>query len=111
MEMATPCYHISTYADITPLKTDDTLNLYEEGINYKVKITKKYPLFRDKLRLSRKEIEILKMISDGYVSKQIADKLSISFHTVNTHRRNMLKKTHSVTSSELVSYARDFGII
>jgi len=110
-----PLLSLSNIVDITHMKQDDTLNLYvgryEDGINYKVKIAKKYPLFRDKLKLSRKETEILKMISDGLVSKQIADKLNISFHTVNTHRRNMLKKTHSVTSSELVSYAQEFGII
>jgi DNA-binding NarL/FixJ family response regulator len=51
------------------------------------------------------------MISDGYLSKQIADKLHISFHTVNTHRQHMLEKNHTSTSCEMVCYAREYGII
>ena len=110
-----PLISLGTLTDITALKKDDTLNLYigkyEDGINYTVKITKKYPLLRDIVKLSRREIEILKMISDGYLSKQIADKLHISFHTVNTHRQHMLEKTNTLTTSELVSYALERGVI
>ncbi|MGF1639072.1 MAG: response regulator transcription factor [Cyclobacteriaceae bacterium] len=52
-----------------------------------------------------------KLISDGFVSKQIAEKLHISFNTVNTHRQNMLTKTNTSNSSELVNYTRQCGII
>jgi len=39
-----------------------------------------------------REAEILKMISQGFNSFQIADSLFISHHTVRTHRKNILRK-------------------
>jgi len=110
-----PLLSINTFTDITSIKKDDTIDLsigrYEEGNDYRVKVAKKYPLLKDVARLSRREVEILKMISDGYLSKQIADKLHISFHTVNTHRQHMLEKTNTCTSGQMVNYAREHGII
>lgn len=55
--------------------------------------------------LSKREVEILKWIVEGYSSKQIADKLFLSTSTVNTHRQNMLRKTNSQNSAELLRYA------
>lgn len=46
----------------------------------------------EKPNISQREAEILKMISQGLNSQQIADGLFISRHTVNTHRKNILKK-------------------
>ena len=110
-----PLLSSSVGKDITALKTDNTMNLwvgrYEDGINYKMAFSKKYPLHLPSIKLSRKEVEILKMIGDGLLSKQIAEKLHISFHTVNTHRRNMLEKTNTSTSGGLVSYAQEHGFI
>lgn len=56
--------------------------------------------------LSDREIEILKLVADGFSSKQVADKLFLSELTVNTHRRNMLKKTNQPNVAALVSYAK-----
>ncbi len=56
--------------------------------------------------LSGREIEILKLVADGFSSKQVADKLFLSELTVNTHRRNMLKKTNQPNVAALVSYAK-----
>ncbi len=50
-----------------------------------------------------RELEVLRLIKDGYKNKQIADQLSISEHTVNFHIRNLVQKlgardrTHAVT--------------
>ncbi len=43
--------------------------------------------------LTKRELEIVKLISEGFSSKCIAEKLFISFHTVNTHRQKMIEKT------------------
>lgn len=56
--------------------------------------------------LSDREIEILKLVAEGFSSKQVADKLFLSELTVNTHRRNMLKKTNQPNVAALVSYAK-----
>jgi DNA-binding CsgD family transcriptional regulator len=42
--------------------------------------------------LTRREIEILKLICDGYSSKDISEKLFISINTVETHRKKILLK-------------------
>ncbi len=55
--------------------------------------------------LSAREIEILKWAVEGFSSKQVADKLHLSFNTVNTHRRNMLRKTNCQNALELLRYA------
>jgi len=60
---------------------------------------------------SSREIEIIKLIAVGEGSEQIADKLSISVNTVNTHRRNILKKTKSSTTHELIVELQENGIL
>lgn len=41
---------------------------------------------------SKRELEVLRLLSQGYLSKEISEKLFISAHTVNQHRKNILKK-------------------
>lgn len=61
--------------------------------------------------LSKRELQILRLLNRSYSSKDIAKKLSISVHTVETHRRNMLEKTNIKDSSKLVSFAVAAGLI
>ncbi len=62
-------------------------------------------------RLSSREKEVLKLIIDGYTSKQIAEKLLISKSTVDTHRRNIQDKTGTKTPAELAAYAVTMGLL
>lgn len=55
--------------------------------------------------LSRRELEIVGLLAQGYNSKYIADKLCISFHTVNTHRQNMIHKTNTKNTAGLLQFA------
>jgi DNA-binding CsgD family transcriptional regulator len=55
--------------------------------------------------LSKREVEVLKWICDGLSSKQIADKMFLSIHTVNNHRKHMLEKTNCRNAAELLHYA------
>lgn len=48
----------------------------------------------EQISLSKRELEIVGLLAQGQSSKHIADQLSISFHTVNTHRQNMIEKTN-----------------
>lgn len=52
--------------------------------------------------ITPKEKEILQLISEGFSSKQIAERLSISFYTVQTHRKNMLAKMGVKNTPELI---------
>ena len=53
--------------------------------------------------LTSREIEILKLVSDGLPYKLIASQLSISEYTVNTHVKNMFTKVDATNKMELVS--------
>lgn len=61
----------------------------------------------DYLELTPREKEILLMVCDEYNSPQIAEKLGISVHTAETHRRNLLSKTGCKNSVGLVKYAME----
>lgn len=54
------------------------------------------------LKLTERELEIIKLISIGLTSQQIADQLFISPRTVDTHRANLMKKAGVKNSIELV---------
>ena len=55
-------------------------------------------------KLSRREITILQLVAMGNTSEQIGGLLSISKATVQTHRRNMLKKTGFNNTQQLVGW-------
>lgn len=61
--------------------------------------------------LSDRELEIIKLIAESYTTKEIAQKVHLSFHTVSTHRKNIFKKLKIRTSSELIIYAIKRGIV
>lgn len=55
--------------------------------------------------ISAREIEVLQLISLGFSNKEIADKLFISRLTVETHRRNMVKRMGFKNAYQLVVWA------
>lgn len=68
--------------------------------------------FQDETRLfSDREREILKLIANEYSSKQIAEKLFISERTVETHRRNMMKKAGTNTTIGLMKFGYENNLV
>ncbi len=61
--------------------------------------------------LSRREIEVVQLTASGLNARQIAEKLSLSHHTVYTHRKNVMKKLALGSVSELTLYAVKSGLI
>lgn len=61
--------------------------------------------------LTRREMEILKLICDGFSSKDISEKLFISINTVETHRKRILLKLNAKNSVGIVKYALENHII
>lgn len=55
--------------------------------------------------LSKREVEILKLIAEGKSSKEISELLFVSIKTVGTHRKNVLDKLGLNTTADLVKYA------
>ncbi|QNJ98074.1 response regulator [Constantimarinum furrinae] len=60
--------------------------------------------------LSRREKEILELILEEYTTQEIAEKLFISFGTVETHRRNMLIKTGARNTAGLVRISLEYEL-
>ena len=61
--------------------------------------------------LTVREVQIVKLITMGKSSREIATHLHLSHHTINTHRKNVLKKLNLKSTSELILYAVKSGII
>jgi DNA-binding CsgD family transcriptional regulator len=62
-------------------------------------------------KLTKRELQILKMIGEGMLSKEISDKLSISIYTVNGHRQNILQKLNVDNAVEAINSARKLGML
>lgn len=62
-------------------------------------------------QLTNREIEVLKLIVQGRLNKEIADKLNISLNTVLSHRKNIIAKTGIKTVSGLTFYSISNGYV
>ncbi len=82
---------------------------------------KEYWLGRDSVResihehnqplLTRREIEVLKLIAEGLTNQEIADKLFVSASTVDSHRKNLISKLQVKNTAALVRTALENKII
>ena len=61
--------------------------------------------------LTKREAEILRLIQKGLLSKEIADRLCVSIHTVNIHRQNLLRKLGVQNSIEAIRIGYETGIL
>ena len=80
----------------------------EEEVSKTVKIYEKSELLEE---LTKREIEILKLIAKGHTNVEIAEMLFISHRTVDTHRTNMLNKLNVNNVAGLVRFAFENGVI
>ena len=62
-------------------------------------------------QLTKREKEILILIRQGFLSKEIAYKLNLSIYTVNNHRKNILAKLNVDNVIEAINRAESFGIL
>ena len=76
-----------------------TNNEYAEGF-----------LLEQQQGLTEREIDVLKLIVQENTTSEIAEKLFISVHTVETHRKNLIKKVKVKNVAGLVKYALQNGI-
>lgn len=61
--------------------------------------------------LTDREIEVMSLIVQGYINKEIADKLNIGFATVVTHRKNIMDKLGVKSVSAMTIYAVMHGYV
>jgi len=60
--------------------------------------------------LSERELQIVKLIKEGFSSKEISSQLNISLKTVEVHRHNILKKLNLKNSAALVNYINTYAV-
>jgi DNA-binding NarL/FixJ family response regulator len=61
--------------------------------------------------LSLRETEIIKLTAKGWTAKTIAGHLFLSTHTIYTHKKNIMKKLKINSSSEMIVYAIQNGLV
>ena len=66
--------------------------------------------FMKKHQLTKREVEIIRLVCQELNSKEIAEKLFIAEFTVNTHRRNILSKLGMKNTPALINFAKQNGI-
>jgi DNA-binding CsgD family transcriptional regulator len=60
---------------------------------------------------TKREFDIIKLLAKGLTSRQISDKLFLSPNTINTHRRNILKKSDKDNMQQLIHELQENGLI
>jgi len=61
--------------------------------------------------ISERELEVLKLIAEGYTNIEIADKIFLSKRTVEGHRQNLIEKAGVKNTAHLVKFAFEHGIL
>ncbi|MFP4041518.1 MAG: response regulator transcription factor, partial [Bacteroidales bacterium] len=88
--------HFDTYKHDSPEKLLN--NIYEKKV------------FQNHFLITEREFEILHLIFHGLTSEQIAKRLSISKRTVETHRYNILEKTQTKNTIELIKLVYKYNL-
>lgn len=94
----------------------ELLNRFHAVIDIREKRSQIATILKDEVRrvkdiddenyeLSEREREVLILVAQGLSSKEIADKLNISIHTVNSHRKNITRKTDIKSVAGLAVFA------
>lgn len=60
--------------------------------------------FSLRYKISERELQIIKLITEGFTTEEIAGKLELSYHTVKTYRKNILAKLQLSNSAELTNF-------
>ncbi len=61
--------------------------------------------------LTRREEEVLQCIAEGLTNKEIAEKLIVSQHTIDSHRKNLLMKFEAQNTAALIASAAKLGLV
>jgi DNA-binding CsgD family transcriptional regulator len=108
-----PFLFLSYVYDVTYLKKHMTCNLIittpEESKWWNFNFHKNF--LEPVQPLSKQEKKILSLLSEGKGSKEIAEELFISPHTVDTHRRHLLEKTNCNDTTGMITYLKLVGLL
>ena len=110
-----PQFGFKWISDISDFKKDEAIDMViakkDENGMYKKIFSQTFAGDKRVFNISEREIEVLALIGKGKSSKEIADVLCISEHTVSNHRKNMLRKLEVKSTGEIIKKAIAYGII
>jgi two-component system response regulator TtrR len=86
-----------------PIDADELVRRVLGMLRDRAQLAVRHPLGR----LTQRELEVVTLISRGLSNNEIADQLSISFRTVEVHRRNAMRKTGTSNNVELTRFLRE----
>jgi two-component system nitrate/nitrite response regulator NarL len=109
-------YLLKNAANEELLRALDTINhdTFYVTRQLKEELAKKklfHDTFTQRMKLTRREVEIIRLLSLGMTSEQASVELSISPHTIDTHRKNIFRKLEINNLAALVRFAYDNKII
>ena len=61
--------------------------------------------------ITRREKEVLSLIAQGYTTSQIADKLFVSSHTIESHRKNVMEKFNTSSMSLVIKLSTEYKLL
>jgi DNA-binding CsgD family transcriptional regulator len=105
---------LGVHSDITYLKQEGKPVLSFVGMDGEpsyLDVASNNIFIESKEDLTRREKQVLKLLIEGRLSKEISSILKISKQTVDTHRKNMLRKKNLVNTGELIGKAIRYGWI
>ncbi len=85
--------------------------LVNNYLNSKQSAEEKPKVVASELGLTRRENEILKMVTEGLSNRDIAERLEKSVRTIETHRFNIMKKLNVKNAAELIKVAHKNGLV
>lgn len=65
---------------------------------------------KDNINITESEIRIMRLVIEGFSSKEIAGQLHLSVHTVNTHRKNIIRKTSLKNTASMMNFVKKNGL-
>lgn len=92
------------WMDISAYKKDDLVTYKTVLVNGNDSVTILSQGICENNILTDREIRVLQLTANGLSEKEIADRLSISLHTIKSHRKNMIRKTGVKNAAELVRF-------
>lgn len=93
-----------------PYLADDVKHVWNEFLDDKSQKELIKRSSADQVELSEREMDIMRMLCRQFSTKEIADALSISIHTVSTHRQRIMKKLDTDNVVGIAIYAVKYGI-
>ena len=100
--------HFTAYFSVILRGKNDILHLYKHGHQHRTPVQENVT---EPELLSKREIEVLILITKGFINKEIAEELHISLTTVISHRKNIQEKLGIKSVSGLTIYAVMHGYI